>query len=73
MRIKDLAEVAVSNVTVKKSAYHRELEGAFSVALRLIEAQSPGRQRSLAITHLEDAFMHAMLGGMGIDSPIRMR
>ena len=50
-----------------------DLVQAFTNALRIIESAKPSRQRSLAITQLEAAFLHAVLADAGIDSPVRMR
>jgi hypothetical protein len=46
---------------------------AFTAALRIIESQKASRQRSLAVTCLEEAFMHAVFSDASIDSPVRMR
>ena len=50
-----------------------ELVIAFKNVLRIIQEQPPSRQRQLAITSLEEAFMHAVFGDVGIDSPIKIR
>jgi hypothetical protein len=46
---------------------------AFTNVLRIIQSQPPSRQRQLAITSLEEAFIHAVFGDVGIDSPIRTK
>lgn len=72
MSIKDLATVTVTDLALP-SPNRDAIVHAFINVLRIVESQKPSRQRSLAITQLEEAFFHAVLGDAGIDSPIRMR
>ncbi len=69
----DKAIIRVRETELIKAPDMPALTAAFTSALNAIEQQKPSRQRSLAITLLEESFFHAALSGAGIDSPIRMK
>ena len=50
-----------------------ELHSAFLSLLSELEALPAGRQKSLAVTSLQDSFAHAVWAANVIDDPIRMR
>lgn len=63
--------VAVSvNVNVPNAP---DLQRVFTEALAVLEKIPASRQRSLAITKLQESLVHAAMADVRLDCPIRMR